>query len=421
MTKQISLIGILLFISHLISFGQGSAYSGPYTPSAPIQWYGISNQTISGLSFTNLGRTGIELWGCSNITIKNCKFSKSAYQAITAENAKNLTIENCVFDSIDGVYITSYVGHSFNTSSGVKFIHNYCKNTCGGPRRHAIQFAGVDGCNGNQINYNSFEQIPGQSYVDDIISCFKSNGVVGDSIEIKGNWLRGGDSSTGSGIMAGDYGGSYIAIRGNIIVNIVATGIGNPGGSHILAENNICYLSSEFAAKYSAGMYITNLTSEISDCSSNTIRNNRVYYAQPGGTLLNYENFGNCGAITGWDTNIVDPTLNASILPEDISGSKAAAPAPGITTESNSIQTEAGKYNIYPNPAVNNLIIETNAEVDNGIIEIYDLKGQKVIGYPLSGKKTEISINILKVGIYIAKLSSTNQLTEAKKIIVGNK
>jgi len=428
MTKQLSLIGILLSISYLISLGQGSTYSGPYIPSAPIQWYGISNQTISGLSFTNLDRTSIELWECSNITIKNCKFSKSAYKAITAENAKNLTIENCVFDSIDGAYISGYGKNPFNggTCSGVKFIHNYFKNTIGGsPGHHAIQFMGVDGGGGNQINYNSFEQIRGQSNVDDIISIFASNGMPGDSIEVIGNWFRGGDRSTGSGIMTGDgeTGGSYTVVRGNILCNIVATGIGNAGGNNITIENNICYQDTKLAEKYSAGIYITDFNNGANNCSSNTIRNNRVFYGQSNGSLINYENGGNCGAVTGWDTNISDPTLNASILPDNISGAKAAAPipVPGITTESNSIPTETGKYKIFPNPAVGNLTIETNAEVNNSIIEIFDLKGQKVIESPITEKKTELNINFLKVGIYIVKISGSNQQSEVRKIVIAGR
>ena len=342
---KITLTGLILLIVQFASYGQGSNYWGPYKPSGPISWNKISNQTISGLSFTNLDRTSIELWECSNITIKNCKFSKSAYKAITAENAKNLTIENCVFDSIDGVYISGYEKNPFNggTCSGVKFIHNYCKNTIGGvPGHHAIMFADVNGGNGNQINYNSFEQIRGQSNVDDIVSIFNSNGMRGDSIEVIGNWLRGGDRSTGSGIMTGDgeKGGSYTVVRGNILCNIVATGIGNAGGNNITFENNICYQDAKLAEKFSSGMFIVDFNNS-GTCRDNTIRNNRIYYKQPDNSLFNLDRNESGSLPIGWDTNKVDPTLDASILPMDISGAKAAAPnVPRINTESNSIQTD---------------------------------------------------------------------------------
>ena len=427
---KITLTGLILLIVQFASYGQGSNYWGPYKPSGPISWNKISNQTISGLSFTNLDRTSIELWECSNITIKNCKFSNSAYKAITAENAKNLTIENCVFDSIDGVYISGYEKNPFNggTCSGVKFTHNYFKNTIGGvPGHHAIMFANVDGGNGNQINYNSFEQIRGQSNVDDIVSIFNSNGMQGDSIEVKGNWFRGGDRSTGSGIMTGDgeKGGSYVVVRENILCNIVATGIGNAGGNNITFENNICYQDAKLAEKFSSGIFIWNFNNGASDCSSNTIRNNRIYYAQPDGSLFNLdnvENGGNCGNVKDSDTNISDPTLSRSILPNDISGAKASAPlVPSIISELNSIQTETGKYKIYPNPAVGNLTIEINTETDNSKIEIFDLKGQRVIEKPLNENKTEINIDFLKIGIYIAKISSNNQQSEVRKIVVAGR
>jgi len=412
--KQVVLITTLIFIFCGFSFGQGTRYTGSYTPSGAITWNGINNKEISGLSFTNIGRTSIELWECSNITIKNCKFSKSAFKAISAENSKNLTIEDCVFDSIDGIYAQGYGNNPFNggTCSGIKIRHNYFKNTIGNNKKnHSVQFMGVNGGGGNQINNNSFEQIHGQSNVDDMVSLYASYGVLGDSIEVNNNWFRGGDYSTGSGIMTGDNGGSYAIVRGNIICNIVATGIGNAGGNNIKIENNICYQDVALAEKSSSGIFITNFTSTTTDCSSNTIRNNRVYYAQPNGSFLNYENGASCGSIAGWSTNITDPTLNASILPANI------AKAKGVVTGTDPTSSTAN-YKIFPNPVFAQSIIITSENPGNEKISIYNLSGQTVVEKSINTTRTEINTSNLTTGIYVITISKDNTILEVRKIRV---
>lgn len=419
---QLVLIISLLFITHNFTFSQGSRYTGSYTPSAAIKWNGISNQTISGLSFTNIEQTSIQLWECSNITIQNCKFSKSAYKAISAENAKNLTIQDCVFDSVaDGIIACSNTGNPFNngTSSGIKIFHNYFKNIIGGfPGHHAVQFGGINGGAGNQINFNSFENIHLQSHVDDIISLFASNGSVNDSIQIIGNWFRGGDfttaNHTGGAITVGDNGGSYVHIKNNILVNVVGGGIGNAGGNHIVVENNILFQDRATAnpLNQTAGLIMFNFTAGTTDCSSNTIQNNRVYYLTNAGTLLNMQVNSNCGTTTGLDTNISDPTLNASILPQVISKAKA------VVTEIDPTPTNTN-YKIFPNPVYGESIIVTSENPGNEKISIYNLIGQALINQPITNTRTEINTSKLLAGIYLVMILKDNKTVETRKIIVG--
>lgn len=406
MTKQISLIGILISLSHLISFGQGSAYSGPYTTSAPITWSGINNQTISGLAIKNTSGHCISLTNCSNITIQKCKLGPSLREGVNLYNCTNITIVNCAIDSVEtGLYAAK--------SSTIKFTDNDVRNVQGPyPKGQMAQFDNVSG-GGNSISYNACENITGQSNPEDVISLYMSGGLATDRLQVIGNWIRGGGpSNSGGGIMTGDNGGSYILIKDNILVNPGQYGIAIASGTHISIKDNKVYsakLPFSNVGIYAFNQYPT-------ECSSDTVMNNTVNWTYKDGQLNNLYNNGSCGVVTGWATNAYDKDLNASVLPAKIIGR-----APAVVTESALTPAEDNKYKIYPNPAVNNLTIETNAEEGNGSLEIFDLKGQKVIEYPLSEKKTEININILKAGIYIAKISTNNQLSEVKKIIVGGK
>jgi len=419
--KQVVLITTLIFIFCGFSFGQGTRYTGSYTPSGALRYGNVSNLVIQNLSFTGLTPEAINLWECSNITIKNCKFSKSMGKGIYIENGKNITIQDCVFDSVgDGVIVGSNASNPFNggTCSGIKIQHNYFKNIIGGfPGHHAVQLASVNGGGGNQVNYNSFENIHNQSHVDDIVSVFKSFASVDDSIQIIGNWFRGGDypaaNHTGGAITVGDSGSSYILVKNNILVNVVGGGIGNAGGSNIVFESNTLFQDRATAnpANQTAGLIMFNFDVGTVDCSSNTIRNNRVYYSTTEGKLLNIQVNSNCGPIAGLETNISDPTLNASILPANI------AKAKGVVTDTDPTPSTIN-YKIFPNPVFGQSIIITSENPGNEKVSIYNLSGQTVVEKSINTTRTEINTSNLVTGIYVITISKDNTILEVRKIRV---
>ncbi|AXG71438.1 internalin-J [Kordia sp. SMS9] len=69
------------------------------------------------------------------------------------------------------------------------------------------------------------------------------------------------------------------------------------------------------------------------------------------------------------------------------------------------------KIKIYPNPAKNNLYIESNQQIET--IEIYTLLGEKVV----EAKTTTINISNLNSGIYLIKIISLNRNVLTKKFI----
>jgi hypothetical protein len=208
-----------------------------------------SNTTVSGLiiDLKNAATTGINGNGVTNVHITNCKIINSASFGINLYNCSNITIDNCFISNVGfGVNVQKSVTVKVNSNQMLN-INGINTSSFG----HAVQFNNVNG-GGNQINNNRVENIAGVAlHPHDILSVFQSNGLPGDSIQIIGNWIRGGQMSlwptSGSGacgIGLGDVGGSYQVCRNNILVNPGYVGIQAQGGSHIKVDHNQIYSSS---------------------------------------------------------------------------------------------------------------------------------------------------------------------------------
>src|ERR1035437_2217979 len=305
MKKNLQLIVVFLFAIQHFSFAQGTGYCGTYTISSPIVWNGKHDTIISGLQITNSNGNCIQLSSCNNIIIQNCKLGPSLGEGVNLYNCTNINITNCSMDSVEtGVYA--------QLCQGVNVTYNDVKNVQGPlPRGQMVQFNDVSGT-GNRINYNVVENILGQSYPEDEINLYMSNGTVADPIQIIGNWIRGGGPSTsGGGIMCGDNGGSYFLVQNNILVNPGQYGIAIASGTNLIINNN-----KVFAKKQSftnVGLYVWNQYS--TNCNTNTVSNNQINYTNSSGTSNGCWNSGNCGTVIGLNTNNCDATIDSTILP----------------------------------------------------------------------------------------------------------
>ena len=219
-----------------------------------------------------------------------------------------------------------------------------------------------------------------------------------DPVQVIGNWIRGGGPSTsGGGIMTGDDGGSYILIKDNILVNPGQYGIAISSGHHITITNNKIFASKQPVTN--VGLYAWNQYT--TDCSSNTISKNRVNFTNKSGVLNNFWNAGNCGTIESWSTNVYDPNLNESILPATIIGrAKVKGITTGIETPEKPADSDT-KVKVYPNPATDNIKIETSSDIPDGAAIIYNLNGQKIIEQQFNNSNTSINTANLATGVYM--------------------
>ena len=277
-----------------------------YAASGSVDLYNKHNITISGKSMTGGSTPVIKLTNCSNITITGNRISNSKDVGIYLYNCKNITITDNFFTNVaTGVYAD-------HTGGGIVVNNNQFFNMKGPfPRGQFVQFNNVKGA-GSSISNNKGENIIGQSYAEDAISLYQSEGTASSPILIKGNLIRGGGpSESGGGIMLGDNGGAYLYASDNILVNPGQFGMAISGGHHITMVNNTIYGKQQKFTN--VGLYVNDIGGW--KTSDNKVTNNRVRYYNK----TNYQNNAwlspNSVKPEGWDANIWGAQLDESILP----------------------------------------------------------------------------------------------------------
>jgi hypothetical protein len=274
-----------------------------YQASAAITLTGKSNMLISGLAVPS-----ITLNNCTNITIKNCKIGPAGVCGVTTYMCTGITIDSCLISNVTtGVYAIQ--------SQTIVVSNCQGKNMQGPfPRGQFVQFNNVTG-SGNRIINNKFQNILGQSNPEDAINIYESSGLPGDPITVSGNEIRGGGPSTsGSGIMLGDTGGSYELAQNNTLVDPGQVGMAIAGGTNMSVINNSIY--SKQQSFTNVGLYYWNQSGQAS--SNITMSGNQVNWTSSTGNLNNTWLPQGTTAPTGWSTNVYNNSLSESLLPNAI-------------------------------------------------------------------------------------------------------
>jgi len=391
----------LLFIPNIcIAQTIGPSYCGPYNSSQPVLINSKNDTTISLLKISNPSGHCLKITNCNNIIIEKCMLGPSIGNGIDLYNCTNVEIRDCRIDSVaSGV---------FALASKIINIHNIeVKNVQGPfPRGQMVQFDKVDSI-GNRVNYNVAENILGESYPEDAISMYKSNGTSIDPIQIKGNWIRGGGpSSSGGGIMAGDNGGSYMEIEDNILVNPGQYGIAISSGTEIEIRNNKIYSKQQSFSN--VGIYVWNQYA--SPCNNNTVSGNDVNWTNNLGVINNNWDGGGCGTIIDWNNNNWGANIDSNILPQQI-----LLNCLSVQIEKSNVFKESLK--LYPNPSNGNLTIEFKLmEKKNGMFILYDISGKKMMDQVINRALSVINLENLLPGIYFYEVMNANKTHKGKLI-----
>lgn len=300
----------LIILSFLfIATGAGAqVFCERHKPVEPIKIEHRNNFTIKGDSINGDDVPCITLISCDNVHITNCYLGNSTKVGIYLYQCSNIIIDNVyVVNVATGVYAVDSYAINVNHCEGKNMVGPY-------PRGAFVQFNNVSGprC---RVNYNTFENILGQSHPEDAINMYKSHGIAKDPIQIIGNRIRGGGpSKTGGGIMLGDNGGSYQIAKENVLVDPGQYGMAISGGDHISIVNNRIYAKGRIFTN--VGLYIWAQANAA--CSFDDVSDNQVNWTSSKGEKNNFFNPGNCGDVPGWKTNTAEVSLDESMLPRQL-------------------------------------------------------------------------------------------------------
>jgi Right handed beta helix region len=295
----------------------GGNKSGVSNISQPIKIENKSNFTIENETIVGGTSPCILLINCANVHIVHCTLINSTDIGIRLEGCFNVLIDSNEIGHVKtGVFaITCPLGH-------IRVVNNQMKNMLGPyPQADFVQFDRVSGGD-NQICYNKLQNVAGQSNPEDGINLYMSNGLPNNPILVGYNWIRGGGPSiTGAGITAGDGGGSYQEIVGNIVVNSGYGGIQVAGGTYIQILYNRIYSRSLPWSGF--GLASSNYSGK--PCSQITISENSVNWlaGKLGGikrdTVYKAGTGTNANPVPiAWRTNTDDKLLGENLLPDKI-------------------------------------------------------------------------------------------------------
>lgn len=280
-----------------------------FVVSAGISLNGAHDITISGRSISGGTAPAISLTNCYNIHITKNKLMNSSDVGIHLYNCRNITIDYNYFTNVStGIYAEQ------TKDGGIVADNNQFLNMKGPfPRGQFIQFNNISGPN-NSISHNKGENVMGQSYPEDAISLYQSNGTAASPIRIDGNWIRGGGPSiSGGGIMLGDKGGSFLVASNNILVNPGEYGMAISGGDHNSLLNNSIYGSAQSFTN--VGLYVNSIGGYT--VTNATVKGNQINFFNSANYNNNWWLAPGTAKPDGWDNggNVLGAKIDATVLP----------------------------------------------------------------------------------------------------------
>jgi hypothetical protein len=371
------------------------------TSSTEDGFYFVGNNvTIADLTIKEVANHGIQMQGDS-ILVHNVKLQDTYEQMLKGvsadEGADDVTVEYCLFEYTAGVGPNYYIGGiDFHCSQNCLIHDNVFRNIIspsGSVAEHAIHFW-------NSSSDNTIER-------NLIINCDRGIG------------FGLGTSANNGGI-----------IRNNTIYNdgtatYADVGIGLETSPNTKVYNNTIYLATYANAieyRYSAttGVEITNNLT------------NAVIKSRDGGSATLATNITNAEASWFKDVSEGDLRLNSAIASVVDQGTTLLSVEDDIERESRPIgagcDIGADEYNvssavvdlsendvsIYPNPTKDKITIKANGVE---LVEIENANGGVVKTISINTNQVEIDLSNLPKGIYLVKVTTSNQII-VKKIIL---
>ena len=225
----------------------------------------------AGQVISNTAGNCISITGATNVTLRNYRIEHCSGVAIDIRgNSKNVTISNASLYDTGGIYALF--------SEGINVIESHISKvtgTAGAVHRNCIQFDHVTNVtiSSNIIGNECINDL-GDSAREDGINIYQSYGTASFPINIIDNKVYGySGTSSGGGIVVGDWGGAYINVINNNVINTGVAGIAVAGGNHIFVGHNFVRLDQSPVSQL--GIKAVSM-SPGTDCNNITLIDNNV-------------------------------------------------------------------------------------------------------------------------------------------------
>jgi hypothetical protein len=258
----------------------------------------IKNATNVEISNSDIGPCGgnaVEIMGSSAIKVVNNHIHTERSGATSSNSGLGLFIHKSRDVLVQGNEFRYNESSLYATSSAVvQVIGNFSLNPLGPvPRGQHVQFNNV---HGGLISENYFLSIAERATVtftahqEDAINLWNSA-----FVRVQGNYLVGGTSPSGCGIIADGSGNANILLA-NVVIRTAQCGIGIAGGTnHVIQDNKVLDTNIPHGMG-NVGIYVWNQYA--GPCSGHSIIRNYVSNRWPNGYHADYWNAGNCGAVS---------------------------------------------------------------------------------------------------------------------------
>jgi hypothetical protein len=317
------------------SAGTGGQPAKPLMPSGPIAVTGQTGLTISGLHITSTNGPCIVISKAVQVTVEGCEVGPCQGVGIHVMDSDQITVadsyvhpesvaKSCC-DTADGIFVERTTnmlvqgnvvafGEANIEATAVTHFHvlgNFLLNPHNAQSRgQNVQVWGMSSDVTVESNYALSSDDPqyGHPYVqEDSINFGFTDGIVA-----KGNYVQGGKSPSGCGLIA-DEAANGAQFLGNVLVDTGQCGIGISSGKNQVVDGNKILNSTPIAGAGNTGLYVW---SQYPDpCGPVTVTNNVSSELKPDMTTESgYWNGGGCDPVT-LGNDVWDAAARAQLSP----------------------------------------------------------------------------------------------------------
>jgi hypothetical protein len=299
--------------------GEDFTASAPLTPSGPVVINGENGTVIRGLKITSTTGDCVTITKSSNITIMNSEVGPCAGNGIRITGGTGISIYDSYIhtetqspgccDHNDGIFayenpsnlfiqgnVIAYGESNIEVQGGttINVIGNLLLNPRG-PYPRGQNFQCWSDCSGIVVQNNyALSSTDTSQYLYPEATEDSINFGMTDTALIQGNFITGGHSVSGCGIMADTYSNAGTIVQ-NALLNTGACGIGLTDGSHTASGNRV-YNTNPVSGGGNTAMYAAHY-GQSSVCGPMTITNNIADEIRTNGYHSGWWNPGSCGAI----------------------------------------------------------------------------------------------------------------------------